>query len=101
MTTSSHTTAERAGAPITTSEKAPVRRRRTATAALYLLAVAGLLVSIVTASLFGSANIRPLDVVSTILRHIGLGGSPADWSPSACSCSCSAGGASPVLPAWC
>ncbi|WP_158713624.1 iron chelate uptake ABC transporter family permease subunit, partial [Streptomyces bikiniensis] len=31
-------------------------------------------VPIVTASLFGSANIRPLDVVSTILRHIGLGG---------------------------
>ncbi|MFF9016989.1 FecCD family ABC transporter permease [Streptomyces sp. NPDC014870] len=50
-----------------------MRRRRTATVALYLLAVAGLLVSIVTASLFGSANIRPLDVVSTILRHIGLG----------------------------
>ncbi|MEU4067583.1 iron chelate uptake ABC transporter family permease subunit [Streptomyces wedmorensis] len=50
-----------------------MRRWRTATVALYLLAVAGLLVSIVTASLFGSANIRPLDVVSTILRHIGLG----------------------------
>ncbi|MBM9624585.1 FecCD family ABC transporter permease [Streptomyces zhihengii] len=51
-----------------------MRRRRTVTVALYLLAVSGLLVSIVTASLFGSANIRPLDVVSTILRHIGLGG---------------------------
>ncbi|MFF9070190.1 FecCD family ABC transporter permease [Streptomyces sp. NPDC014891] len=51
-----------------------MRRRRTATVAFYLLAVSGLLVSIVTASLFGSANIRPLDVVSTILRHIGLDG---------------------------
>ncbi|MFJ6949653.1 FecCD family ABC transporter permease, partial [Streptomyces wuyuanensis] len=55
-------------------EKVPVRRRRASTVALYLLAVTGLLVSIVSASLFGSADIRPLDVVSTILRHIGLGG---------------------------
>ncbi|WP_374203185.1 FecCD family ABC transporter permease [Streptomyces sp. ST2-7A] len=38
------------------------------------MASAGLLVSVVAASLFGSANIGPLDVVSTILRHIGLGG---------------------------
>ncbi|MCZ7456413.1 iron chelate uptake ABC transporter family permease subunit [Streptomyces sp. WMMC940] len=74
MTTSSHTTAARTGEPITRGEKVPVRRRRASTAALHLLAVAGLLVSIVTASLFGSADIRPLDVVSTILRHIGLGG---------------------------
>ncbi|WP_432115565.1 FecCD family ABC transporter permease [Streptomyces sp. S1] len=51
-----------------------MRRRRATTAALYLLAVTGLLVSIVTASLFGSADVRPLDVVSTIFRHIGLGG---------------------------
>ncbi|WBB92365.1 iron chelate uptake ABC transporter family permease subunit [Verrucosispora sp. WMMC514] len=33
----------------------------------------GLLASIIAASLFGSANISALDVVSTILRHIGLG----------------------------
>jgi iron complex transport system permease protein len=42
--------------------------------ALFFLAVAGLLVSVIAASLFGSANIGLLDVVSTILRHVGLGG---------------------------
>ncbi|WP_372482386.1 FecCD family ABC transporter permease [Streptomyces bambusae] len=50
-----------------------MRRRRTSTAVLFVLAGAGLLMSVVTASLLGSADIRPLDVVSTILRHIGLG----------------------------
>jgi iron complex transport system permease protein len=50
-----------------------VSARRASTVALFFLAVAGLLVSVVAASLFGSAGIRPLDVVSTILRHIGLG----------------------------
>ncbi|MFJ3927036.1 FecCD family ABC transporter permease [Streptomyces sp. NPDC090022] len=50
-----------------------MRRRRTSTVALFVLAGAGLLVSVVAASLFGSADIRPLDVVSTILRHVGLG----------------------------
>ncbi|AWI32432.1 iron ABC transporter permease [Streptomyces sp. ICN441] len=49
-----------------------MRRRRASTAALFLLTAAGLLVSVVTATLFGSADIQPLDVVSTILRHIGL-----------------------------
>ncbi|UQX03983.1 iron chelate uptake ABC transporter family permease subunit [Streptomyces sp. RerS4] len=74
MMNSSHSTAARTGNPITTREKVPVRRRRAPTAALYFLAAAGLLVSVVAASLFGSADIRPLDVVSTILRHVGLGG---------------------------
>lgn len=40
---------------------------------VFVLAVAGLLVSILAASLFGTANIGPLDVVSTMMRHVGLG----------------------------
>ncbi|MFJ7154442.1 FecCD family ABC transporter permease [Streptomyces sp. NPDC101118] len=47
--------------------------RRATTVALFLLAVAGLLVSVLAASLLGSADIRPLEVLSTILRHVGLG----------------------------
>ncbi|WTX00891.1 iron chelate uptake ABC transporter family permease subunit (plasmid) [Streptomycetaceae bacterium NBC_01309] len=50
-----------------------MRARRASTAALFLLTGTGLLASIVAATLFGSADIRPLDVVSTILRHVGLG----------------------------
>ncbi|MEU9029017.1 iron chelate uptake ABC transporter family permease subunit [Streptomyces sp. NPDC048383] len=73
MTTNSHKATARTGAPTISREGIPERRRRTATTALFLLAVAGLLASVVAASLFGSADIRPLDVVSTILRHIGLG----------------------------
>lgn len=73
MTTSTHKTAAPTGTTITTRETVPVRRRRASTVALFFLAVAGLLASVVAASLFGSADIRPLDVVSTILRHAGLG----------------------------
>ncbi|MDT0571743.1 iron chelate uptake ABC transporter family permease subunit [Streptomyces sp. DSM 3412] len=58
---------------MTSRETVPAGAPRAATAALFLLATAGLVASVVTASLFGSADIRPLDVVSTILRHIGLG----------------------------
>ncbi|WSF36550.1 iron ABC transporter permease [Streptomyces sp. NBC_01351] len=74
MTTNSHKTAAPTGNTITSRETVPVRRRRAPTVALFFLAVAGLVVSVVAASLFGSADIRPLDVVSTILRHVGLGG---------------------------
>ncbi|WP_337822176.1 FecCD family ABC transporter permease [Amycolatopsis sp. A1MSW2902] len=49
-----------------------MRLRRTSIAFLFLAAAAGLIVSILMASLFGSADISPFDVVSTILRHIGL-----------------------------
>jgi iron complex transport system permease protein len=74
MTTSSPRTAGRAKNPVTGHETVPARLRRASTVALFCLAVGGLLVSVVAASLFGSANIGPLDVVSTILRHVGLGG---------------------------
>lgn len=40
--------------------------------AAFLLATAGLVVSIVAAALVGTADISPLDVVSTILHHLGL-----------------------------
>lgn len=73
MTMSSHKTAAPTGNGITSRETVPVRRRRASTVALFLLAGAGLLVSVVAASLLGSADIRPLDVLSTILRHVGLG----------------------------
>ncbi len=73
MTTSSHRTSAPTGSPMTSRETVPAGAPRAATAALFLLATAGLVASVVTASLFGSADIRPLDVVSTILRHIGLG----------------------------
>lgn len=46
--------------------------RRVPLPILFPLAVAALLVTIVSASLFGTANIGLLDVVSTILRHVGL-----------------------------
>lgn len=38
-----------------------------------VVAVGALLASIIAATLFGTANIGPLDVLSTILRHVGLG----------------------------
>ncbi|MFD9892468.1 FecCD family ABC transporter permease [Amycolatopsis sp. NPDC059027] len=74
MTTSSKRTVGRAKNPGTGGETAPVRPRRASTVALFFVATAGLLVSVVAASLLGSANIGLLDVVSTILRHVGLGG---------------------------
>ncbi|GGX42418.1 ABC transporter permease [Streptomyces chryseus] len=74
MTMSSHKAAAPTGTGITGREIIPVRRRRASTVALFFLAGTGLLVSVVAASLLGSADIRPLDVVSTILRHVGLGG---------------------------
>jgi iron complex transport system permease protein len=74
MTTSPFRTAERARNPITGRETFPARPRRVSTVALSVVAVAGLLVSVVAASLFGSADIGLLDVVSTILRHVSLGG---------------------------
>jgi iron complex transport system permease protein len=46
------------------------------------LATAGLLGSIVGAAMFGTADVGPLDVVSTVLRHAGLGGlAPAEPLP--------------------
>ncbi|MFJ6407051.1 FecCD family ABC transporter permease [Streptomyces hydrogenans] len=74
MTTSSHHTTAPTRPPTSRRERAPALRRRTPKTALLSLAVIALLVSIVAASLFGSADIRALDVVSTILRHVGLGG---------------------------
>ncbi|NGM13592.1 FecCD family ABC transporter permease [Verrucosispora sioxanthis] len=73
MTTNLHKAARRASNPIAGVKPAPSRLRRASVAAIILLATVGLLASIIAASLFGSANISPLDVVSTILRHIGLG----------------------------
>ncbi|MFC4083644.1 FecCD family ABC transporter permease [Amycolatopsis samaneae] len=67
-------TVGRAGNPGTGGESAPARARRASTVALFIVAAAALLVSVVAASLVGSANVGPLDVVSTILRHVGLGG---------------------------
>jgi iron complex transport system permease protein len=40
---------------------------------LLVPATAGLLGSIVAATMFGTADVGPLDVVSTVLRHVGLG----------------------------
>ncbi|MFC0100228.1 FecCD family ABC transporter permease [Micromonospora marina] len=72
MTTKLHPPVGRAD-PIVSHKPAPSGLRRASAAAIVLLTVAGLLASIIAASLFGSANISPGDVVSTILRHIGLG----------------------------
>lgn len=58
----------------TDREPVPSRPRRASTVAMFILAAAGLLGSIVAATLFGTANLGALDVVSTILRHTGLGG---------------------------
>jgi iron complex transport system permease protein len=74
MTTSPDKSAGRARIPITGRETFPARPRRVSTVALSVVAAAGLLVSVVAASLFGSADIGLLDVVSTILRHLSLGG---------------------------
>ena len=74
MTANPRTTAGRADNPVINRTPVPARPRRAPVAALFLLATAGLPASIVAASLFGSADIGPLDVVSTILRHIGLNG---------------------------
>ncbi|MFD5248229.1 FecCD family ABC transporter permease [Amycolatopsis sp. NPDC058340] len=68
MTTSSAKT------PGTDRGAVPARPRRVPTVFFFFVAAAGLLVSIVAASLFGSAEIGPLDVVSVILRHVGLDG---------------------------
>ncbi|MFY1632256.1 FecCD family ABC transporter permease [Solwaraspora sp. WMMB335] len=73
MTANPRTTAGRASNPISGHEMVPARLRRASVVAFLFLAAAGLLVSIVVASLFGSADIGFLDVVSTILRHVGLG----------------------------
>ncbi len=70
--TSPHKTAAPTGTALTSRESVPVRRRRASTAALFVLAGTALLVSVIAASLLGSADIRPLDVVSTIMRHVGL-----------------------------
>jgi iron complex transport system permease protein len=65
-----------------TADQAPPRSGRTSSVVLLILAAAGLLASIVGASLFGTADIGPLDVVSTALRHVGLGGiAPAEPLP--------------------
>ncbi|WP_191259892.1 FecCD family ABC transporter permease [Amycolatopsis oliviviridis] len=72
--TSSPSTAGSAGNPITNRKTVPARPRRTSMAVVFFVAAAGLFVSIIVTSLFGSANVGPLDVVSTIMRHVGLGG---------------------------
>jgi iron complex transport system permease protein len=65
-----------------TADQAPPRSGRASSAALFSLALTGLLASIVGACLFGTANLGPLDVVSTALRHIGLGAiAPAEPLP--------------------
>lgn len=46
-------------------------RRRTIT--LFVAAIAALGASIVTATMIGTADISPVDVVSTVMRHVGLG----------------------------
>ncbi|MDG4764926.1 iron chelate uptake ABC transporter family permease subunit [Solwaraspora sp. WMMD406] len=74
MTANPRSTIRRAENPIIDQKVVPARRRRAPAVAFFLLAAAGLPVSIVAASLFGSADIGFLDVVSTILRHVGLGG---------------------------
>jgi iron complex transport system permease protein len=52
------------------------------TVVLFGGATLGLLVSIVAASLFGTADMGPLDVISTMLRHLGLGAiAPAEPLP--------------------
>jgi iron complex transport system permease protein len=50
----------------------PSRRRGVATVLGFCAATAALLASIIAATLIGTADISPLDVVSTILRHVGL-----------------------------
>ena len=47
-------------------------RRSIGLGAGFAVAVVSLLVSVVTASMVGTADISPLEVVSTILRHTGL-----------------------------
>lgn len=74
MTANLHKHAGHASDAIASPPPAPSRLRRASVAAVFVLATVGLLASIIAASLFGSANISPLDVLSTILRHIGLGG---------------------------
>lgn len=59
---------DRAGTP----RPRPRRRTRT-TVALFAVAIAALAVSIVAATMIGTADIRPVDVVSTVMRHVGLG----------------------------
>lgn len=60
----------------TTLDGSAVRKKRTggtfSTVVMFAAAGATLLVSIVAATLVGTADISPIDVVSTILRHIGL-----------------------------
>jgi iron complex transport system permease protein len=75
MTTTPHTTAAPTGDGTAGIRRgpAPVRRRRTPAWALLAAAATALLGSVVAASLFGSADLRAVDVVSTILRHTGLG----------------------------
>ncbi|NLU79184.1 iron chelate uptake ABC transporter family permease subunit [Micromonospora sp. HNM0581] len=73
MTTNLHEPARRVPDPIAGSRPTSSRLRRASVPAVILLASVGLLTSIIAASLFGSANIDHLDVVSTIMRHIGLG----------------------------
>jgi iron complex transport system permease protein len=62
-----------AATPAKQLRSGPRRPGPTSSIVLFVLATAALLVTIVAATLFGTANIGPLDVVSTILRHVGLG----------------------------
>lgn len=60
----------------------PRPRRTLSTVALFAAAISGLLVSMIGACLIGTANIGPLEVISTILRHVGLGAiAPTDPLP--------------------
>ncbi|MQA07887.1 MAG: iron chelate uptake ABC transporter family permease subunit [Pseudonocardiaceae bacterium] len=73
MTTAQPTTTrERPARPVKGLGSGSRRARRASSIALFVAATGGLLVTIVAATLFGTANIGPLDVISTILHHVGL-----------------------------
>lgn len=62
-----------AAMPQTGDPAREARRRVVSTVALFTTAIIILLASIVVATLVGTADISPVDVISTILRHLGLG----------------------------
>lgn len=82
MTPVASTSAAPRALPAPGMREPSARRRPILTVAMFVTAVVVLLVSIVAATLVGTANISPIDVVSTILRHLGLGAiAPAEPLP--------------------
>jgi iron complex transport system permease protein len=82
VTTQRAPAVRQAAAPAKQHRSGPKRPGLTSSIVLFIVATAALLVTIVAATLFGTANIGPLDVVSTILRHAGLGAiAPAEPLP--------------------